>query len=721
MSLNIALTGINASNTELSVVSDNIANANTTGFKKARAEFGDLVNAMSRDSNGLGVRLQRLSQTFTQGSIEDTGRTFDMAITGEGFFVLQNGNEINYSRAGSFNTDTDGFIINSQAQNVQGYTVQVSDDVATTSVEYRLTLAHGLSNAASSFDANDPLTYNNMTSVDVFDSNGFVHDLKSYFLLTTSTSTPPAAGNNTWQIYHKIDGGAIIDGGAVTFDNATGLVSTAPTITSLSISSADLGTNADPMTVNLNFGSPTTGWNIDQGSVFNIASLTPNGSQSARTTKDIIGDLWIDSSTMQPKMTGQVDLGINLNAMEAAPVPTTIVDYTVNLDGSLTAIAAAFDPTDPTTYHHSNLSQVYDSLGINHSFQSYFVKTAADDWSVYYTLDGQYDAAATTPNFNGDGGNITFDATTGAPTLTTVNTPITFSAAQVGSGATALTIVPDFSNVLQIIGDTTIATDNLSATINVLATSTSADPATIDATDANNFDYSTSLAIYDSLGISHTLNLYFRKTADNTWSIYKQIPEIDSIAERVGRITFDSRGMPVEAKDNGEYTDPNSPTTLKIVGINFPNGAGRQNFELNFADTTQFDSESITNSLGQDGYTMGNLSRVDADESGNIVASYSNGKMQIMGQVALARFANIQGLKRIGDNNWIETQDSGVPITGKPGNGTLGQVIAGALEGSNVELTKELVDMISAQRSFQANAQVINTTGTLYQAILNIR
>ena len=118
---------------------------------------------------------------------------------------------------------------------------------------------------------------------------------------------------------------------------------------------------------------------------------------------------------------------------------------------------------------------------------------------------------------------------------------------------------------------------------------------------------------------------------------------------------------------------------------------------------------------------MGNLSRVEADESGNIVASYSNGKTQIMGQVVLARFANIQGLKRIGDNNWIETQDSGAAITGKPGNGTLGQVIAGALEGSNVELTKELVDMITAQRGFQANAQVINTTGTLYQAILNIR
>ncbi|MCP5158866.1 MAG: flagellar hook-basal body complex protein [Gammaproteobacteria bacterium] len=721
MSLNIALTGINAANTDLSVVSDNIANANTTGFKRSRAEFGDLVDSMSVNGDGLGVRLQRMTQTFKQGSVETTDNTFDMAIVGEGFFQVKDDGGVSYTRAGSFRTDTGGYIVNNLLQNVQGYTVQVSSDTASTEVEFSLTLAHGLTNAAASFNASDPLTYNHITSTNIFDSKGFTHDLKSYFLLTTSTSTPPAAGNNTWQIYHQIDGGATIDGGTVVFDNATGIVSTAPSVTSLSLSSADLGTGAAPATITLNFGSAAAGWNIDQGSVFNIASLTANGSLSAREVTQITGDLWVDSSTMQPKMTGHVDVGVNLNAMEEAPIPTTIVDYTVNLDGSLAAIAAAFDPTDPTTYHHSNLVQVYDSLGINHSLQTYFVKTAADDWSVYYTLDGQYNAAATPPDFDGDGGNITFAAATGAPTLATINTPITFSAAQVGSGATALTVVPDFSKALQILGDTTVATDNLSTTTSVLATSASADPGTIDATNADNYAYSTSLSIYDSLGIGHVLNLYFRKTADNAWSVYKQIPEIDSIAERVGSLTFDSRGMPVAAKDNGDYTDSQNPTTLKIIGVSFGSGAGRQNFELNFADTTQFDSQSITNSLEQDGYTMGNLSGVEADESGNIIASYSNGETQIMGQVALARFANTQGLKRVGDNNWIATQESGQAISGKPDSGSLGKVVAGALEGSNVELTKELVDMISAQRNFQANAQVINTTGTLYQAILNVR
>ena len=189
----------------------------------------------------------------------------------------------------------------------------------------------------------------------------------------------------------------------------------------------------------------------------------------------------------------------------------------------------------------------------------------------------------------------------------------------------------------------------------------------------------------------------------------------------MGRLTFDSRGILIKATDNSGYTDPQDNTLMNIFGISFGNGAGRQNTELNFADTTQFDSQSITNSLNQNGYTMGSLSIVEADESGNIVASYSNDQSQIMGQVVLARFAKTQDLKRVGDNNWIATQESGQAIVGKPGYGSLGQLVVGALEGSNVELTKELVNMITAQRSFQANTQVINTSGTLYQSILNIR
>jgi len=714
MSLNIALTGIDASNTMMTVVSDNIANANTTGFKRSRAEFGDLVDSMSKDGAGLGVRLQRTTQTFKQGSIATTDNTFDMAITGDGFFQVKSGTSTLYTRAGSFRTDTQGFVVDNSLQNVQGYQVQVSDPQMTTGIVTGLNLdGTGLVNAAGTFDSNDPLTYNHATSVDIVDSVGLSHSVKSYFLLTVKGSTPPAAGNNTWQVYHQLDGGStIIDGGTVSFDNATGAISTALSVPTLSFSAADLGTGAAPATITLDTAF------LKQGTAFAITDLSANGSLRSRTITNTIGNLQVDSSTMQPKITRMVDLGVNLNSLEAPPVPTVLMDYTVSLDGSLAVPATApFDPNDPTSYSHSNLTQIYDSLGINHSLQTFFAKTAANNWDVHYTLDGNYYPAVAPPN----GGSIVFAAATGIPNLATVTTPITFTSAQLGSGATALTITPDFSKALQIPGNATTATDNLSVTQSVLATNSSADPSSIDATNASNYQYSSALTIYDSLGIDHTLNLYFRKTADNTWNVYRQFTEIESAAQKVGTLTFDSIGMPVKAMDSSGYTDPNNSLSLKMPGIIFGNGAGRQNIELDFANTTQFDSRSITNSLKQDGYTMGSLSGVSVDTSGNIVASYSNDQNQIMGQVSLARFANTQGLKRIGDNNWVATTESGGALTGQPGNGSMGKLVTSALEGSNVELTKELVDMLVAQRSFQANSQVINTSGTLYQSILNIR
>lgn len=698
MSLNIALTGINAANTDLGVVSDNIANANTTGFKRARAEFGDLVDAMSAQGGGLGVRLQRITQTFQQGSIETTGNTFDMAVVGDGFFQVKGGQELFYTRAGSFRADTQGFIVNNLSQNVQGYTVQVSEPTASSEVALGVTLnENGLINAPADFDANNPLTYNHSTAITVYDSRGFTHTLRSYFL---KESVDPIPDTTTWQIFHKVDNNpSIIDGGTVEFENATGEISTSPTF--LSITGVDLGTGADTMTLDLNYDD------LKQGAAFSIVNLMANGSLRSREITSIVDSLQIDSATMEPQMTGLVDLGVNLNASEQAPIPTAVVQYTVSLGGDSIAIPVAtnFDPTDPDTYHHVNSQQIYDGLGVNHTLQTYFKKTADNTWEVYYTLNNANQK---------DGGEITFDATTGRPDLSAVTDPITFATAELGSGASALSLAPDFSRVQQVAGV-------VSETASVIATSPSANPSSIDATDSRNYDYSTALSIYDSLGIDHTLNLYFRKVADNTWSVYRQFSEVESIATRMGSLVFDSRGLPVRAIDETGYTDPSNPLMMRMPSVSFGNGAGRQNIELNFDSTTQFDSESLTNSLAQDGYTMGQLSGVDADEFGNVTARYSNGETQIMGQVILARFANTQGLKRQGDNNWISTNESGPALIGKPGSGSLGKVVTGALEASNVELTRELVDMISAQRTFQANAQVINTTGTLYQAVLNIR
>jgi flagellar hook protein FlgE len=137
--------------------------------------------------------------------------------------------------------------------------------------------------------------------------------------------------------------------------------------------------------------------------------------------------------------------------------------------------------------------------------------------------------------------------------------------------------------------------------------------------------------------------------------------------------------------------------------------------------STQYGSTFSVNTLKQDGFTSGRLSSIDVDTSGVVFARYTNGRSQPLGQVALSNFANPQGLRPLGDTTWGETFTSGDPIRGSAGTSSFGLIQSGALESSNVDLTQQLVNMITAQRNFQANAQMISTADQVTQTIINIR
>jgi flagellar hook protein FlgE len=151
------------------------------------------------------------------------------------------------------------------------------------------------------------------------------------------------------------------------------------------------------------------------------------------------------------------------------------------------------------------------------------------------------------------------------------------------------------------------------------------------------------------------------------------------------------------------------------------NGSTPLAFTLDYGQSTQFGSAFGVNSITQDGYTTGRLAGVDIDGSGVLRARYTNGQSQIQGQVVLSNFTAPQGLQPHGDTSWAETSVSGAPLTGAPGTASLGLVQSGALEDSNVNLTEQLVSMITAQRNFQANAQVITTENNITQSIINMR
>ena len=241
----------------------------------------------------------------------------------------------------------------------------------------------------------------------------------------------------------------------------------------------------------------------------------------------------------------------------------------------------------------------------------------------------------------------------------------------------------------------------------------------------SSFNSSTSLSVFDSLGGSHLATMYYVKGEQpGQWEMYTLIDGKDVHGKQAPPLAndilaFDGAGQ--LASINGTPVPPGE--------INYPEfdtGSGAEPLQLNMnllsnSPITQFGTRFNVSELTQNGFTSGRLSGIDFDDTGVVRARYSNGQTRTLGQVALSDFSNSQGLRPLGDTGWAESFASGVPLLGTPGSGSLGVLQSGALEGSNVDLTSELVNMITAQRNFQANAQVITTADTVTQTVINIR
>jgi flagellar hook protein FlgE len=405
MSFSIALSGLNAASADLNTTANNIANTSTNGYKGSRAEFSELFSVSpqgtSNTQTGSGVRVSSISQQFSQGNVDVTGNSLDMAISGQGFFIVSDNGALSYTRAGAFQLDNSGYVVNNQKDRLQVFPVN------------------------------------------------------------------PAGGFNT--------------GG--------------------------------------------------------------------------LSDLRLQTTVSAPSATTNAQVLFNLPA--SASVPPT----------------SPFDPANANTYNEATSLTVYDSLGAAHTGTMYFVKNAtANQWDTRLYIDGT--------------------AVGGAQTLT----------------------------------------------------------------------YSTSGTLTVPAG---------------------------------GTVTFPA------------YT----PTT----------GAAPMNLTFDVANTTQYGSNFSVNSVTQDGFTTGRLIGIDFDSTGIVQARFTNGRSVALGQVAMANFNNPQGLQQLANTDWAETFASGQPLRGQAGTAGLGLIQSGSLESSNVDLTQQLVNMITAQRNFQANAQVISTSDQITQTIINIR
>ena len=406
MTFRIALSGLSAAQADLNTTANNIANANTTGFKVSRAEFGDVFQTsaygLSSVNTGGGVRLERVAQNFSQGTVNITNNSLDMALSGSGFFTLKDSSGLSYSRSGNFSTDRDGFVVTATGARLQVF--------------------------------------------------------------------PPIAGSST----------------------------------------------------------------------FNTGTLT---------------DIQLSSADNPPSATKTLSAELNLPSNEAPPA------------------TALFSAADPSSYNHTTSVTLYDSLGAAHTASLYYVRTAtANTWDMYVGVDG--------------------------------------------------TTLPG----------------------------------------SNSLTYSSSGALLTPASGSVTLPAF-------------------------------------------------TPT----------NGAAAMNMTLGLSKTTQYGSQFNVSALHQDGYTTGRLTGIEVDPTGVVQARYTNGQSSALGQLALTNFASPQNLQQLGNTRWGETFSSGQALHGVAGSSSFGQVQSGALEASNVDLTEQLVNMITAQRNFQANSQMIKTSDEITQTVINIR
>ena len=237
--------------------------------------------------------------------------------------------------------------------------------------------------------------------------------------------------------------------------------------------------------------------------------------------------------------------------------------------------------------------------------------------------------------------------------------------------------------------------------------------------DPLSYNHSTATTIYDSLGTAHTATMFYSKVADNQWNAFTFV---DGVNVTVGGnpaadIQFTTSG----ALDVGAG-DVDAIGNISIDTFNPGGGAADiTGLTFDYSSTSQFGSGFSVNDLTQDGFTSGRLSGVDVDGTGVVFARFTNGQSEPLGKIALARFTNNQGLRQNGDTSWVESFASGDVQMGEAGTGSFGLIQSGALENSNVDLAKQLVNLITAQRNFQANAQVITTADAITQTVINIR
>lgn len=342
--------------------------------------------------------------------------------------------------------------------------------------------------------------------------------------------------------------------------------------------------------------------------------------------------------------------------------------------------------------------------------QNGFFRMLDSNGSVYYSRNGQFSLDENRNLVNMQGLQVTGYPAAGSPPTV-----------QTGANPQPITIP---NNLMSAKATTTAAQQiNLNSTDSVPTIpfdATTANP------DSDSYNKKGTITVYDEQGNAHNMYVYYVKTADNKWDLYTQDGSAaNGQITKSAQMSFDPNGN-LEGIYNYSPAGVLSATPNANPAINVTtdplSGALPVTFSLSFLNSMQ--QNTGANNIvatNQNGYKPGDLVSYQINDDGTVVGNYSNEQNQVLGQIVLANFANNEGLQSEGNNVWSATQSSGVALLGTAGSGNFGTLTNGALEASNVDLSKELVNMIVAQRNYQSNAQTIKTQDQILNTLVNLR
>lgn len=369
--------------------------------------------------------------------------------------------------------------------------------------------------------------------------------------------------------------------------------------------------------------------------------------------------LQIDTSDQPPKVTSKIDIQLNLDSRTAPPTNTP------------------FDVNDPSTYNKQVPMSVYDTLGNPHTLSTYYVQKGEGQWDVYASNDGVEVA------------NLT--------AISTAQTDATAVSARAAWDAATRAIPQDQAAIASALAAYATAAANA---VNGAAGT---------ATEENRGEVS---------AVAAAAALVPGTTPDEINAAMSKALKMP--AQPVGRLYFDTNGA-LNMTKTGKEGLLNGKFDIKLPIVPSTGAEMLLPAQINFAGTTQYGNATSEKVVEQDGFKAGALQRFTTAQDGTIIGQFSNGQTKPLGQVVLANFTNPNGLEPLGNNAWAESSNSGTALLGTAGTGGMGVLQSMATEASSVDLTAELVNMITAQRVYQANAQTIKTQDSVLQTLVNLR